>query len=410
MVKFILVNLQIGLAAIRANQLRSALTALGIIVGVAAVILTLAIGSGASQELARQIASIGSNIILVLPGTATSSGVRLGLGSGRSLTVQDALAIRQRCPSVVRVSPFWGSAVQVIYRRANWTTALNGCWPEMFPIRNWQLFSGRFFSEAEVRSGAKVAVLGMTVVRELFGAEDPLGKIIRINRIPFKVIGILEEKGASPRGDDQDDRIYVPISMAQRRILGPKIPGQVQAILVQARSLELLSQAQKEIASVLRQTHRLSPEAEDDFTIRNLSEMLSLAQRSANLMALLMGSIALISLVVGGIGIMNIMLVSVTERTREIGIRMAVGARPRDILGQFLLESVALCLVGGTVGIVLGIVGAELLRLFTGWPIYISWWAVILAALFSSAVGLFFGLYPARKAAYLDPIKALRYE
>jgi len=407
---FISTSLRIALNALKANKMRSLLTMLGIIIGVAAVVVMVAIGSGASAKISAQIESVGSNLLIVIPGATTAGGVRMGSGTVSTLTLADAEAIVQNCPSVARVAPVWGGVAQVVYGNQNWSTGVTGTTSSMFAIRDWTLTAGRFFTEQETKAAAKVALLGQTVVNNLFGGADPIGEIVRIKKMPMQVIGVLAVKGQSPRGDDQDDAIYVPITTAQKRLFGTHIPGTVRVIMIQARDMGLMSKAEEEINALLDQRHRIVKGADRDFTVRNLSEILAAAQSAYNTLSLLLGSIALVSLVVGGIGIMNIMLVSVTERTREIGIRMAVGAQESDILTQFLIESLVLSLVGGVLGVILGLTGAEIMAAMSDWPVLISWQALLLAFAFSAMVGIFFGFYPARKAAHLNPIDALRYE
>lgn len=407
---FVLDSLKIALRALRVNKLRSLLTMLGIIIGVGAVVAMVAIGSGASAKVAAQIASVGSNLLIVIPGTTTAGGVRMGSGTVATLTISDAKAISEDCPSVARVGPIWGGIAQTVYGNQNWSTGTTGTTPSTFIIRDWPLESGRVFTDQEVNAAAKVAILGQTVVKNLFGAANPIGETIRIKRIPFNVIGVLSIKGQSPRGDDQDDAIYVPITTAQKRLFGTAIPGLVRVIQVQAKDISLMAKAEKEITALLEQRHRIQKGTDRDFTVRNLSEILAAAQTASNTLSLLLGAIALVSLIVGGIGIMNIMLVSVTERTREIGIRMAVGAKESDIMSQFLIEAVVLSLMGGIIGVVVGVTGAQVMATISDWPVLISWKSLLLAFTFAAAVGIFFGFYPARKAARLNPIDALRYE
>jgi putative ABC transport system permease protein len=402
--------LRIALRALRINKLRSFLTMLGIIIGIAAVIAMMAVGSGASYVISQQIASIGSNILLVIPGSLTSGGIRTGSGGVQTLTYDDARAIQHECPSVALASPTVRGSGQVVYGNQNWSTLLMGSTPELFIIRDWPVVQGRSITSSDVDSAAKVCLLGQTVATTLFGSEDPLGKMIRIKKVPFTVVGIMDRKGQSPQGTDQDDVIFVPLRTAQRKLIGSQFPNTVGAILVQAKSEELLGRAEEEITTLLNQRHRISGAKEADFTVRNLSEILAVAEQSAKAMSLLLGSVASISLIVGGIGIMNIMLVSVTERTREIGIRMAIGAKRKDILLQFLTEAVLLTIMGGLIGITLGAGGAMVVSRLLTWPTLISPLSITVAVLFSGAVGIFFGFYPARKAASLNPIEALRYE
>ncbi len=402
--------LRIALRALRINKMRSFLTMLGIIIGIAAVIAMMAVGSGASYVISQQIASIGSNILLVLPGSMTSSGLRTGSGGVQTLTYADGKAIQTECPAVAYAAPTVRGSAQVVYGNQNWSTLLLGATPEMFLIRDWPVLAGRSITTSDVESAAKVCLLGQTVAQTLFGDEDPLGKMIRIKKVPFTVVGVLERKGQSPQGTDQDDVVFVPLRTAQRKLLGSQFLDTVGAILVQARGEDQLGEAQDEITALLNQRHRITGGKESDFTVRNLSEILAVAERSSRAMTLLLGAVASISLIVGGIGIMNIMLVSVTERTREIGIRMAVGARRQDILLQFLIEAVLLTVLGGLIGIALGAGGAAIVSHLLSWPTLISPLSITVAVLFSGAVGIFFGFYPARKAAGLNPIEALRYE
>jgi putative ABC transport system permease protein len=403
-------TLKIALRALRTNKMRSFLTMLGIIIGIAAVIAMMAVGSGASYVISQQIASIGSNIILVLPGSTTSGGMRSGSGGAQTLTSDDVKAIMTECPSVERSAPTVRSSGLVVYGNMNWSTVIMGTTPELFDIREWGVVSGRSIGQQDVDGAAKVCLLGQTVAENLFGSDDPVGKIIRIKKVPFTVVGILERKGQSPQGTDQDDSVFVPLRTAQRNLVRSQHTNTVGAVMVKAKSAELLPKAEEEINSLLKQRHRITGGKEADFSTRNLSEILAVAEQSSKAMSLLLGAVASISLIVGGIGIMNIMLVSVTERTREIGIRMAIGARTKDILWQFLTEAVLLTMLGGIIGIILGTSGAMVVSRLLDWPTLISIQSVTVAFIFSGAVGIFFGFYPARKAAGLNPIDALRYE
>lgn len=392
------------------NKMRSALTMLGIIIGVGAVIAMIAVGSGAKARIAEQIASMGSNMLIVLSGSSTSGGLRHGSGTVPTLTVEDAKAISNEIPGVKYVAPSLSGVAQVVFGNQNWSTIINGSTPEVLEIRDWPLASGRSFTQQDIDGATKVCLLGKTVADNLFGGIDPIGQIVRIKNVPFTVIGVLAPKGQSTWGQDQDDIIFVPLTTAQKRLFGMQFPGMVRVISVQAREPEVMKSVENQITDLLRQRHRIQPNQENDFSVRNLTEVLSSAEQSANVMSLLLGAIASISLIVGGIGIMNIMLVSVTERTREIGIRIAVGAKGRDILLQFLIESLVLSLIGGIVGIGMGVVGTLILSSLTQWPTLFSIEAILLAFLFSGSVGVFFGFYPARKASLLNPIEALRYE
>jgi len=403
-------TLKIALRALRTNKMRSFLTMLGIIIGIAAVIAMMAVGSGASYVISQQIASIGSNIILVIPGSTTSGGLRMGTGGSQTLTSDDVRAIMAECPSVSRASGTTRTTSQVVYGNMNWSTLIMGASPELFDIREWYTVSGRSIGQQDVDGAAKVCLLGQTVADNLFGGDDPVGKIVRIKKIPFTVIGVLERKGQSPQGTDQDDAIFVPLRTAQVKLSRSSFPNSVGAVIVQAKGEELLDKAEEEINSLLKQRHRITNGKEPDFSTRNLSEILAVAEQSSKAMSLLLGAVASISLIVGGIGIMNIMLVSVTERTREIGIRMAIGARRNDILWQFMTEAVLLTMLGGIIGIMLGAGGATVVSKILDWPTLISVQSIVVAFFFSGAVGIFFGFYPARKAAGLNPIDALRYE
>lgn len=403
-------SLRIALRGLMVNKMRSSLTMLGIIIGVGAVIAMIAVGSGAKKKIADQIASMGSNILIVLSGSSTSGGMRFGAGTVPTLTVEDSKAILSEIPGVKDVAPHISGVAQIIYGNQNWSTVVFGTIPELLSIREWSLHSGRAFTQQDLDGAAKVCLLGKTVVDNLFGGIDPIGQIVRIKKVPFTVIGVLAAKGQSAWGTDQDDTIFVPLTTAQKRLFGQQFPGMVRVITVQASEPEVMKTVEEQITELLRQRHRIQPGQDNDFSVRNLTEVASSAEESARVMSLLLGAIASISLIVGGIGIMNIMLVSVTERTREIGIRIAVGAKSKDILLQFLIESLVLSLVGGTLGIGIGIGGTLILSSFTQWPVLFSIEAILLAFFFAGSVGVFFGFYPARKASLLNPIEALRYE
>ncbi len=405
-----LASLRIALRALRVNKMRSALTMLGIIIGVSAVIAMIAVGSGAKARIAEQIASMGSNLLMVQSGSSTSGGIRMGSGTVPTLTVDDAKAILTEVPSIKYVAPNLSGVAQVVYGNQNWSTGITGTTPEILDIRDWPVASGRSFTQQEVDGTARVCLLGVTVVENLFGGIDPVGQIVRIKNVPFVVVGVLTSKGQSTWGQDQDDTVIIPLTTAQKRLFGMQFPGMVRGISVQAKGPEMMKEAENQINALLRQRHRIQPNQDNDFTVRNLTEIMAAAEQSASVMSLLLGAIASISLIVGGIGIMNIMLVSVTERTREIGIRIAVGAKSKDILLQFLIESLVLSLIGGILGIAIGIAGTYILSSFTRWPTLLSIQAIFLAFFFSGSIGVFFGFYPARKASLLDPIEALRYE
>ncbi|HPX56230.1 MAG TPA: ABC transporter permease [Syntrophales bacterium] len=403
-------TLKISLRAIRINKMRSGLTMLGIIIGVGSVIAMLAVGTGASEKIKEQLSSMGTNLLLVLPGSTTSGGLRMGLGSQPTLTKDDADAVLREIPKVQEVAPVLSGAAQVVYGNQNWSTGVYGSTPGIFVVRDLSLIAGRGFTEQDVRSATKVAVLGQTVVTNLFGSANPVGQVIRIKKLPFTVIGVLAEKGQSMQGQDQDDIIYIPVTTAQKKIFGTAFPGMVRNIMVKVRNAEDLNAVETELNNLLRQRHRIGPREDNDFQVRNLADMMQMAEQSARVMTLLLGAIASVSLLVGGIGIMNIMLVSVTERTREIGIRMAVGAKTWDIRLQFIIEALTLSLMGGVIGIVLGIGGATILSALAGWTTVVSPLSILLAFGFSALVGIFFGFYPAYKASLLNPIDALRYE
>ena len=403
-------TVKISLRALRVNKMRSALTMLGIIIGVAAVITMLAVGKGASNKISQQISTVGSNLIIVLPGSFTSGGIRLGSGSQQNLTVDDAVAIKNECPAVLTTAPIHNTSAQIVFGNQNWATAVHGTDENILEVRDWSLASGRNFHEQEVRSALKICIIGQTVVDNLFGNDEPLGQTIRIKKVPFTVIGVLAGKGQSMMGQDQDDIIYVPITTAQRNLVGRWFSGSVRSLMVKARSTDELMVAESQIKDLLRQRHRIGPTQEDDFTVRNLTQMMQMAEQASNVMSLLLAAIAGVSLLVGGIGIMNIMLVSVTERTREIGIRMAVGAKSWDIRTQFIIEALILSMIGGLVGVIVGIILAELLNFLAGWTILISSFSIIMSFGFSGLVGIFFGFYPAYKASLMNPIDALRHE
>ncbi len=393
--------------ALRRNKMRSVLTALGIIIGVGAVIAMVSIGNGAKAQVEQQIASLGENVILIFSGSVTSSGIRTGWGSAGTLKIEDADAIRREVPGVTAVSDEVVSTSQVSAGNQNWFTRIYGESPEYFDIRQWPLSDGAIFTPQDVRSANKVCVIGRTTATQVFGSESPVGQVLRIKGVPFLVTGVLTPKGLSPQGTDQDDIVIMPYTSAMKRVIGGTT---LRGINVQVSSPNDLAPAQQQITELLRQRHNIRPGRDDDFTVRNQEEIAEAATSTSRVMTLLLGAIASVSLVVGGIGIMNIMLVSVTERTREIGVRLAVGAHGRDILTQFLIEAVTLSSIGGIIGIVVGLTASQLLSALAHWPTLISISSIVVAFLFSAAVGIFFGFYPAREAARLDPIEALRYE
>ena len=387
--------------------MRSVLTALGIIIGVGAVIAMVGIGNGAKAQVEAQIASLGQNVILIFSGSTTSSGIRTGWGGAGTLKVEDAEAIRREVPDVVAVSEEVASTTQVAAGNQNWFTRIYGESADYFDIRQWPLADGAPFTPQDVRSANKVCVIGRTTAAQVYGNEDPVGQILRIKEVPFTVTGVLTPKGLSTQGVDQDDIVIMPYTSAMKRVIGGTNLRNINVQIGDARQVEA---AQQQIISLLRQRHNIRPGRDDDFTVRNQQEIAEAATATSRIMTLLLGAIAGVSLVVGGIGIMNIMLVSVTERTREIGVRMAVGAHGSDIVTQFLIEAVTLSSVGGVIGIICGVGASKILSAYAHWPTLISLSSIAIAFLFSGAVGIFFGFYPARKAAALDPIEALRYE
>jgi putative ABC transport system permease protein len=403
-------GLNILLAAFRAlqrNKLRSFLTMLGIIIGVGAVITMLAIGQGAEYSVKEQIASLGTNVLIIFPGSQQQGGLKVGAGSMTTLTQEDALAIQAECPQVAFVSPDTRANGQVIAGNLNWATGIEGVGTDYLQIRVWDIQSGNFFTDQDVKAAAKVCVLGTTVSNNLFPDSDPVGQTIRITNVPVKVTGVLAAKGQNAMGQDQDDIILAPYTTVLDRL--SRFPY-LREIIVSATSANDIELAQKQITDLLRMRHKIVGLNDDDFTIRNQSDLASAATSTSQILTILLASIASVSLLVGGIGIMNIMLVSVTERTREIGIRMSVGARGKDILTQFLIEALVLSLIGGITGIIFGVAGSKIISGLAGWPTFITAFSIILSFGFSILVGLFFGFYPARKASMLNPIDALRYE
>jgi putative ABC transport system permease protein len=401
-----------ALRALKANVLRSVLTTLGIVIGVGAVIVMISVVAGAEARMDQLISSLGSNLLMIIPGTSTLGGVRLGHGSRPTITEEDAQAIQREISTVQAAAPIFRGSGQVVFGNQNWGTTIYGVTPEYFIAREWEITSGREFTPEDLKGAAKVVLLGETVIKNLFPGQDPLGQEIRIKRVPFTVIGVLKEKGETPLGQDQDDAVLIPLPTAWKRVLGGRFLSgkRVSAIFVNVRDSGEMVGTSQEVKDLLRQRHHLKTGDEDDFVIRNLSQILETRAESSRAMAVLLAAVASISLVVGGIGIMNIMLVSVTERTREIGLRMAVGARRRDILAQFLIEAVTLSLIGGAMGVILGLMGSVSIARWGEWSTVIEVESIALAFGFAAAVGVFFGYYPARKAARLNPIEALRYE
>ena len=400
-------TINVAFRALRRNKLRSVLTALGIIIGVGAVITMVGIGNGAKAQVEAQIASLGQNVIIISSGSTTSSGIRTGWGGAGTLKVEDADAIRREVSEVTAVSEEVRNITQVTAGNQNWSTAVLGESADYFDLRQWPLADGAPFTAQDVRSSNKVCVIGQTTARQIFGNDNPIGQVLRVKNVPFIVTGLLTAKGFSTQGPDQDDVVIMPFSSAMKRVSGGT---NLRAINVQVGHANELNAAQQEIISLLRQRHNIRPGRDDDFTVRTQQDIADTATATSRVMTLLLGAIAGVSLVVGGIGIMNIMLVSVTERTREIGVRLAVGAHGRDILTQFLIEAVSLSSIGGLIGIALGIGASKILSIYASWPTLISLTSIAVAFLFSAAVGVFFGFYPAREAARLDPIEALRYE
>jgi putative ABC transport system permease protein len=395
-------TVKIALRALRVHKLRSLLTMLGIIIGVGAVVAMVSVGQGASMQITQRIASLGSNVLQVFPGSSSSGGVRGGAGSMSSLTLDDARAIAPACPDVAAVAPIVSRGAQIVYGNQNWFTSVTGTSPEYLEVRSWEIAQGDMFTEDDVNAGTKVCVLGQTIVDNLFPDEDPVGAILRIGNVPFTVVGVLTVKGS-----DQDDIILIPVITAMRRLTGRT---NINRIMVSAVSQKRGDAAQEEVTQLLRARHNIRSSEDDDFSVRNMADIASAVAQSSRVLTLLLASIASVSLLVGGIGIMNIMLVSVTERTREIGIRMAVGAKGRDVLLQFLVEAVVTSLLGGVLGILFGIGASQLIGLIAKWNTPMVPGAIVLAFVFSAVVGIFFGYYPARRAANLDPIEALRYE
>lgn len=398
----------IALEGIKANKLRSLLTMLGIIIGVGAVIAMVSIGLGVQQKVQNSIAGLGSNLLIVMPGAnSPSGGVRLAAGSNITLTNQDAKAIAKEIAGINYVAPSVSQSYQVVFGNQNWKTSVQGTTPEFLDIRNFQVASGTFFNNSDDNARARVAVLGQTVANNLFGGASPVGQTIRIGTAPFRVIGVLESKGQSSMGQDQDDIILIPLTTAQERLLGITY---VNSISIQVENEQVIDKVQEEVTTLLRTRHHLAANVDDDFSVRNLTALMTTMKETTGTITIFLGAVAAISLLVGGIGIMNIMLVSVTERTREIGIRKALGATYSNILLQFLIEAIVISVTGGLIGILLGVAGAHVISLVVGWNTVISSAAIVAAFGVTIIIGLFFGIYPARKAALLDPIDALRYE
>ena len=398
-----------GWATMRANRMRTLLTMLGMVFGVGAVIMMLAIGQGAQLMVSESIASMGSNLFIVLSGSTSAGGTRQGSGTVPTLTLTDAQAIGE-LPEIASFAPSFPNNAQLIYAANNWSTQVTGTTPAFFDVRDWPVAIGELFKESDVRSATRMVLMGQTVVRNLFGDENPVGKMIRIKNSPFQVVGVLAPKGQSLEGRDQDDAVYVPITTAQRQLFGNLFPGMVRSIMVKAKSADVMDRAEQNMVELLKTRHRIHAGQDNDFTVRNLTAVAQAAASTTEAMSAMLGAIASVSLLVGGIGIMNIMLVSVTERTREIGIRMAIGAKNRDILLQFLFEAVMISLAGSTIGVLLGVSSAYFYSQLNDALVVVTLSSVLLSFCVAAVVGVFFGFYPARKAANLKPIEALRYQ
>ena len=403
-------TLKMALVSLKINKMRSILTSLGVIIGVSSVIIMLAVGEGASQKIAKDMESMGSNLLMIHSAAATSGGVRMGRGTKPTLTLKDANAIEKECTGLLGVAPTSKETQQLTYGNQNWSTNVTGTNSDYIKIRDWEILYGRNFFSEELKNSSKVAIIGNTVSNELFGDVNPVNKTIRIGNVPFKVIGLLKPKGQNGMGQDEDDIVFIPILTAQKKVFGSEFPNTVNMIMVKTVDDNQLNVAEQQITEILRQRHKIGSNGLDDFEVRNLAQMQETIKSSAKTMSILLGAIASVSLMVGGIGIMNIMLVSVTERTKEIGIRMAIGATTFDIRLQFLIESLLLSLFGGVIGIITGVLGAVLIKTLTGTNIFITGFSIIISIGFSALIGVTFGFYPAYRASLLNPIEALRYE
>ena len=401
---------KMAVVSLKINKMRSILTSLGIIIGVSAVIIMLAVGTGASKKIAKDMESMGSNLLMIRSASATSGGVRMGFGTKPSLTLKDADAIEKSARGVLAVAPYSSGTAQLTYGNQNWSTTIGGTTAPYLFIRNYEILTGRNFIPEDIKNNTKVAIIGNTVANELFGDVDPINKTMRIGNVPFKIIALLKTKGQSGMGMDQDDLVFIPITTAQKKVFGTDFPGSIKMINVKAQSDEVMQTTEEDIDEILTKRHNIGKTQEKDFEIRNLAEMQETIKSSARTMSILLGAIASVSLIVGGIGIMNIMLVSVTERTKEIGIRMAIGAKASDIRIQFLIESFLLSVIGGVIGVLIGVTGAKAIQIFSDMSISISGFSIALSLGFSGAIGVLFGYYPAYKASLLNPIDALRYE
>ncbi len=401
---------KMAIISLKINKMRSMLTSLGIIIGVSAVIIMLAVGTGAREKIAKDMESMGSNLLMVRSASANSGGVRMGFGTKPTLTLKDAEAIEKNARGILAVAPYSSESKQLTYGNQNWSSTIGGTTGSYLFIRNYEISSGRNFVPEDNQNSSKVAIIGNTVATELFGDVDPINKTMRIGNVPFKIIGLLKSKGQSGMGMDQDDLVFIPITTAQKKVFGTAFPGTVSMINVKATDSDILDTTQSDITDILKQRHHIGKTQDNDFEIRNLAEMQETIKSSAKTMSILLGAIASVSLLVGGIGIMNIMLVSVTERTKEIGIRMAIGAKASDIRIQFLIESFLLSIIGGIAGVIIGVVCSECIHIFSSMNILISGFSIALSLGFSGAIGVLFGYYPAYKASLLNPIDALRYE